>query len=38
MLLVANLVNTKWGENPRNFSETLAYGYLSESTQWELSN
>ena len=38
MLLVANLVNTKWCNKPEKKTETLANGYSSESTQRELSN
>ena len=38
MLLLANLANTKWCKNPKKMTETLAHGYSSESTQWELSN
>ena len=34
MLLVANLADKK----PWEMTETLAYGYSSERTQWELSN
>ena len=38
MLLVTNLANTKRCERIRKMTETLAYGYSSDSTQWELSN
>ena len=38
MLLVANLVYTKWWEKRRKMTKTLAHGYSSESTQWKLSN
>ena len=37
MLLVANLVITKWWKNSE-MTETLTLGYSSESTQQELSN
>ena len=38
MLVVANLANTKWCKKPWKMTETLARGYSSESTHWELSN
>ena len=38
MLLVANLVNTKWCKNAKKMTENLAHVYSSESTQRELSN
>ena len=38
MLLGANLANTKWCKKPWKITETLAHGYPSESTLWELSN
>ena len=38
MLLVANFANTKQMQKSWEMTETLAYGYSSESTQWELSN
>ena len=38
MLLVANLVKTKMMQKTPNITETLAYGYSSESTQPEPSN
>ena len=38
MLLMATLANTKWCKSPKNFTETLANGCLSESTYQELSN
>ena len=39
MLLVANVDNTKWcKKKAEKMTETLAYGYSSESTQWELSD
>ena len=38
MLLVANLANTKCCKNLEKMTETLADGYLPESTQQELSN
>ena len=39
MLLLANLANTKWCKNNNlKMTETLANGYSSEITQWELSN
>ena len=38
MLLVANLASTKSYKKPWKMTETLAYGYSFESTQWELSN
>ena len=37
MLVVANLANTEWLKNIK-MSETLAHGYLSQSTKRELSN
>ena len=38
MLLVANLVITKWCKKREKMIETLACWYSSESTQQELSN
>ena len=38
MLLVANLVKYKMMQKNWKLSETLAHGYSSESSQWELSN
>ena len=38
MLLVANFANTKNKQKTSKTTETLANGYSSESTQWELSN
>ena len=38
MLLVAHFANTKQMQKKLKITETLAYGYSSESTQWELSN
>ena len=38
MLVVANLTNTKWWKQTYKMAETLEHGYLSESTQRELSN
>ena len=39
MLLVANLANINLGKrHKKRITETLAYGYPSESTQPELSN
>ena len=38
MLLVDNVANTKWCKVIWKMTETLAHGYSSESTQWELSN
>ena len=38
MPLVANLANTKCFKNVLKMTDTLAYGYLPESTQRELSN
>ena len=39
MLLVANFANyTKLMQKSWKMTEPLAYGYSSESTQWELSN
>ena len=35
---MANLANTKYFKNAEKLFETLAHGYSSESTQWELSN
>ena len=37
MLLVANLANIKWCKNLK-ITETLTYGYSSESTLQDLSN
>ena len=37
MLVVADLTNTTYCKKLK-MTETLAYGYSSESTQWELSN
>ena len=37
MLLVANIAITKWRQIGEKMTEILAYGCLSESTQWELS-
>ena len=37
MLLVANLANAKRSKKFK-MSETLAYRYSSERTEWELSN
>ena len=36
-LLVTNLADTKWCKKTWKMTETLAYGYSSERTQWELS-
>ena len=39
MVLEANFANTKWHKKlKKKMTETLANGYSSESTQWELSN
>ena len=38
MLLVANFANEDINTNKLKMTETLAYGYSSESTQQELSN
>ena len=38
MLLVTNFAYTKWCKNAEKMTETLAYVYSSERTQWELSN
>ena len=38
MLLLANLANTKLCKKNEKMTETLAYGYSSESTPQELSN
>ena len=38
MLLVANFANTKQMQKNWKMTEILAYGYSSESTQWEISN
>ena len=38
MLLVAYFANTKWCKKAWKITETLAYGYSSESARWELSN
>ena len=38
MLLVANLANTNWRKKHWKMTETLAYGYSSESAQQQLSN
>ena len=38
MLLVADFTNTKWCKKLKKMTETLAYGYSSESTQREISN
>ena len=38
MLLVANFVNTKMMQKNGKITETMAYGYSSESTQRELFN
>ena len=35
---MANLANTKIKQKTWKMTETLANGYSSESTQWELSN
>ena len=37
-LRVADLANTKWCEKRKKMTESLAQGYSSESTQWELCN
>ena len=37
MLLVANFSNRKWCKKAEKITENLAYGYSSESTQWEQS-
>ena len=39
-LLVVNLVDTKWCKNNWKMTETetMAYGYSSDSTRWEVSN
>ena len=38
MLLVTNMANKKKPQKTSKMIETLAYGYSSESTHWELSN
>ena len=38
MLVVANSVNTKWRKKAGKMSETMVYGYSSESTQCYLMN
>ena len=35
---MAIMAFTKWCKKPEKMTETLAYGYLSESTQQVLSN
>ena len=38
MMLVANFAKYKMMQKTWKITETLAYGYSSESAQWELSN